>query len=175
MSTLATTLILVVFPALMLAAAVFDLLSYRIPNWISLALVAAFALAAPMAGMGLWTAAGHGGAMLLVLGVGMGLFAMGWAGAGDVKLAAAAALWFGPGDAFFYILLASVLGGVLSVAILVLRNTPLPAAIADNGWVMRLRGAERPVPYALALAPAGLICLSQSVWMPFLVSGAAIG
>ena len=40
------TLLVLVFPALVITAALRDVVSYTIPNWISLALIAAFPVAA---------------------------------------------------------------------------------------------------------------------------------
>ena len=81
------------FPALVAVAALRDATSYTIPNWISVALIGAFALAAPAVGLspaavGLHAAVGAAG---LVAGVVM--FALGWIGGGDAKLFADAALW----------------------------------------------------------------------------------
>src|SRR5438128_1250085 len=78
-----------------LIAALRDLTSYTIPNWLSLCLAAAFLPAAftlglPVAVIGLCL--GIGVAALLA---GMVMFALGWIGGGDAKLFAASALWLG--------------------------------------------------------------------------------
>jgi prepilin peptidase CpaA len=78
--------LLLVFPALVVVAALKDATSYTIPNWISLALIAAFAPVALISGaslgpIGLCLAAGVGALVL-----GMGMFAAGWIGGGDAKL-----------------------------------------------------------------------------------------
>src|SRR4051812_30411883 len=87
--------LLLVFPALVIFAGLKDLTSYTIPNWISLALIAAFPLAAlaaglPLAGLGL-----HAGVGAAALVAAMVMFALGWIGGGDAKLFAAAGLWLG--------------------------------------------------------------------------------
>ena len=86
-----TLICLALFPAALIVAALWDLTSFTIPNWISLALVAAFAPAAfaahPPMGVLLGCLATGGGALLL----GMVMFSLGWIGGGDAKLFAAAA------------------------------------------------------------------------------------
>ena len=83
---IAQLLVLAVFPALLAAAAGWDLVSYTIPNLIPIALVVtfgAYALAMHMAlpVLGLHLAVGFGG-----LALGFGLFAFGIIGGGDAKL-----------------------------------------------------------------------------------------
>ena len=50
------TLLVFVFPALVITAALRDVVSYTIPNWISVALIAAFPVAALAQGLPLATA-----------------------------------------------------------------------------------------------------------------------
>ena len=82
-------LMIVGFPALLAYAAFSDLFTMRISNPISITLVAGFFVVAgflhlPIAAIG-W----HIGCGLTVLAVTFLLFAMGWIGGGDAKLAAA--------------------------------------------------------------------------------------
>src|SRR5262245_46251156 len=81
----------VAFAALFLAAAVFDGRSYRIPNWISAALVALFVVAGLASGESLlsfWPHVALGAGVLLI---GYLLYLFTGMGAGDAKLGAAAA------------------------------------------------------------------------------------
>src|SRR5437879_626099 len=55
------------------------------------------------------------GALVLVLA--FACYARGWIGGGDAKLAASTALWFGFEYLYDYLLWASLLGGVLTLAI----------------------------------------------------------
>ncbi len=89
------TATLVLFPGLMIFAAFSDLFTMTISNRVSIALVAIFcvlalALHMPLASFGLHLACG-----LAVLVCTFGLFAFGWIGGGDAKLASATALWLG--------------------------------------------------------------------------------
>ena len=88
-------LVLAVFPALVIVAAVHDLTTFTIPNWISLALVALFLPAALIAGLSLGQLGMAAAVGFVLLCVGIGMFAMGWIGGGDAKLLAAAGLWLG--------------------------------------------------------------------------------
>jgi prepilin peptidase CpaA len=109
---------LVLFPALMVFAAVSDLFTMTISNRISLLLVAGFALLAVVGGMSLESIGMHLAAGVAVLVVAFVCFAFGWVGGGDAKLAAATALWFGFDHLMIYLAYAAVAGGILTLLIL---------------------------------------------------------
>ncbi|HEX8167093.1 MAG TPA: prepilin peptidase [Beijerinckiaceae bacterium] len=150
------TALLLVFPALMAYAAASDLLTMTIPNRLSLALVAAFAVFALASGLAWQAVLLHLAAGAAVLAVSFALFALGWIGGGDAKLAAATALWLGFGTLVEYFFVASVAGGVLTLAILALRQLPLPAVALGWAWLSRLHHPKTGVPYGVALAAAAL-------------------
>jgi len=163
---LALTAVLMVFAALVILGGVRDLVSYRIPNWISLALVAGFGVAAviglaagaPLSALGLDLAVG---AAALVAGVGM--FALGWIGGGDAKLFAAAALWIGWPAAGVYLAVTGLAGGALAVMLLSLRS-PLarPFTLAGPAWFARLAEPGENVPYGVAIAIGALAAFPAS-------------
>ena len=157
--------LLVVFPAAMAFAAASDLVSMTISNWLCLALVALFAVCTLLLGLS-WAEVGwHLAAGSLVLVICFGLFAAGWIGGGDAKLAAATTLWFGFDHLMAYLLLASVFGGVLTLVILRLRAHPLPAVAESWSWARRLHAANQGVPYGIALAFAALFILPETaIW-----------
>ena len=64
----------------------------------------------PLADIGM-----HVGAALAVLVVTFVFFARGWIGGGDAKLAAATALWLGFDQLLNYLIIASLLGGILTL------------------------------------------------------------
>jgi prepilin peptidase CpaA len=107
----------------------------------------------------------HAAAAALVLVVCFGFFAFGWMGGGDAKLASATALWLGWGFLLDYVLIASVLGGVLTLALVMARTAPLPAMLLRQGWILRLHHAKTGVPYGIALAAAGLMVYPETPWM----------
>jgi prepilin peptidase CpaA len=145
------------FPALMAAAAVSDLISMTISNRITLLILAGFPVLAYAAGLPLATIGWHGLAGLVMLAIGFALFAMGWIGGGDAKLMAATAVWFGWSHLFEYALLASFLGGGLTLAILFARRYALPLKLGEVDWVARLHDKNNGVPYGIALAAAALV------------------
>ena len=164
MSTL-DTLLLLVFPALMAFAAMSDLLTMTIPNRVSLLLIAGFLAMALLTGME-WSIIGmHLAAGMLVLVITFGLFAAGWIGGGDAKLAAATGLWCGFGMLLEYALVASMLGGLLTLLILSWRNLLLPEFALKVTWITRLHHAKTGIPYGIALAAAGLFVYpNTAIW-----------
>lgn len=170
MSPFLAAVLVLTFPALMIAGAVRDALSYTIPNWISLALVAAFPIAALAAGVPVPTLALHLGVGVAALAVGMVMFALRWIGGGDAKLFAAAALWLGWPALTTFLLYAALAGGGLAMALLTLRSTALrPMVLMGPSWMTRLASPGEPVPYGVAIAIGALVALPAS---PF---GAVLG
>lgn len=158
-------LLLTIFPAAMAFAAATDLITMTVPNRIVLALVAGFFLAAPLAGLS-WSDIGvHIAVACVALAVGFALFAPGWIGGGDAKLFAATALWLGPNFLVVYSLTASLIGGLLTLFILYMRHLPLPSALNDQGWLLKLHDKKEGVPYGIALAAAGLLIYPYTPFM----------
>ena len=153
-------LLLLVFPALVVVAGLKDLTSFTIPNWISLALIAAFAPAALASGasmtvIGLCLATG-----LASLLAGMGMFAAGWIGGGDAKLFAATALWIGWPGAFPFMLTTGLAGGALTLGLLSLRSGWFePILVGSPPWVRKLGAEGGDIPYGVAIAVGALATL----------------
>lgn len=159
----AELLVIAVLPALLALAAGWDLASYTIPNWLPAALVAAFVVFLLAAGMTLGMAGWHLLAGVLGLALGFTFFTLGFIGGGDAKLFAAVALWLGFDlDLMSYMLIASVLGGALTLALLALRKLPLPAALAGQSWLVRLHDERAGIPYGAALAAGAFLILPQT-------------
>ncbi len=156
---------LCLFPLLMAFAAWSDLFTMTISNRVSLILIAGFAILAALIGMNSVQLLSHVGAGLTVLAVTFTLFACGWIGGGDAKLAASTALWLGFDPLMNYLLYASLFGGGLTLLLLRFRAMPLPAAMAGQEWVARLHNAKSGVPYGIALAAAALAVYPSTVWM----------
>jgi prepilin peptidase CpaA len=156
---------LVLFPATMAFAASSDLLTMTISNRVTLTLLAGFFALALVTGMNHQELLSHIGAGLAVLAVTFVFFARGWIGGGDAKLAAVTALWFGFDQLLDYALYASLLGGVLTIAMLRFRLVPLPEMLARQEWLMRLHRRDSGVPYGIALAAAALLIYPETPWM----------
>jgi prepilin peptidase CpaA len=159
---IAESLVLFALPTLLIVAAAFDLASFTIPNFLNLALFAAFALFAGAVGLSLGAAGWHLLAGLLGLVVGFTLFALGWIGGGDAKLFAVMALWLGFTDMMAYALVASICGGALTLTILMLRQWPLPALLARQSWMLRLHDEHSGIPYGVALAAGAFLILPST-------------
>ena len=162
---LAQSIALILFPALMAFAASSDLLTMTISNRVTLALFAGFFVLAFVSGMSQRDLLSHVGAGFAVLTVTFVFFARGWIGGGDAKLAAVTALWFGFDQLLEYLLYASLLGGVLTLAMVRFRLLPLPRILARHEWLKRLHQLDSGVPYGIALAAAALLIYPDTPWM----------
>ncbi|UGX85284.1 A24 family peptidase [Phyllobacterium meliloti] len=156
--------ILIVFPFAMAFAGVSDLLSMTIQNRVSVILLVSFAVLAPLTGMpwdifGLHFAAG--GAVLAVTFL---LFATGTMGGGDAKLMTSTAVWIGWNmELAGYLLILSLLGGALTLAILRYRSSHLAIVYAGRfNFMQRLAQKNEGVPYGVALGAAGLMVFPSS-------------
>jgi prepilin peptidase CpaA len=160
----------IAFPALVITAALRDVTSYTIPNWISLALVAAFVPAALALGLPLPVLGLHLGVGVTGLVLGMVMFALGWIGGGDAKLFAAAALWLGWPAAATFAVWTAVAGGGLALTLLSLRSGYLrPYVVTGPAWFARLAEPGENVPYGLAIAIGALIAFPVSPFMKALI------
>lgn len=162
MPTFLSLPLVALFPLLMAFAASSDLLTMRISNRLVLATVIAFFIVALVAGLPLEEIGMHVACAALVLVVGFAFFAFGWIGGGDAKLAAATTLWLGFGMMLQYVVIASLLGGALTMLILAARRWPLPERLQKIVWLDRLHDKKTGVPYGIALAAAGLLLYSET-------------
>ncbi len=157
--------LLLLFPALMAFAASTDLFTMKISNIISIILAAGFIALGLLNRMSIADFGNHFAAGFLVLAVSFVFFARGWIGGGDAKFAAAIALWFGFAHLLDYLLIASVIGGALTLAILEFRRRALPRVLAEQAWIARLHEPTGGVPYGIALAAAALIIYPSTAWV----------
>lgn len=144
-----TQLLLIVLATLLVVAAVVDVRTFTISNKLTLAvalLAPVYWLAVPVT---LWPEVPIqiAGAVIVFLLLAAAFYA-GMMGGGDVKLAAALALWFPPGLTIKFLVLMSIAGGVLTLALL--------------AWHRAKRREGRPeIPYGVAIAFGGLAILAQ--------------
>ncbi|MDI7862821.1 prepilin peptidase [Rhizobiaceae bacterium n13] len=154
--------IFVVFPICLALAAFTDLFTMTIPNRIPALLLAGFLVVAPFAGLG-WAEFGmHLAAGLLVFSVCFALFATNIMGGGDAKLLTAAAVWFGFNQSLFlFLVYVAYLGGVVTIAILMLRarsNTLMAAGLTLPGSLLW----AKKIPYGIAIAIGGFLAFPSS-------------
>ncbi|MEP3279492.1 MAG: prepilin peptidase [Stappiaceae bacterium] len=157
--------VLTLFPLLAVLAAVTDLARMTIPNWLSMGLIAGFAILAPFSGMDMTLAGWHIATGLGLLVVTFSLFSMGWIGGGDAKYAAAIALWFGWPATLEFLLISALFGGALTIAIVAFRKMPLPQLAYNQEWITRLHDPKNGAPYGVALSCGALYVFPNTVWM----------
>ncbi|TCS18250.1 prepilin peptidase [Caulobacter sp. BK020] len=154
--------LLLIFPALVVVAALKDVTSYTIPNWISLALIAAFAPIALVSGASLATLGLCLASGFVALLVGMGMFAAGWIGGGDAKLFAAAVLWLGWPATLPFMLVTGLAGGALTLGLLSLRSGWFEPVLAGSpAWLRKLGAQGGDIPYGVAIAVGALAAFPQ--------------
>jgi prepilin peptidase CpaA len=156
-----SSLIVGIFCVLLLSAAVSDIVSYTIPNWLNGAILGFFIIlvfTAFVEGRAIaWSVLRlHLLAGSIALVAGITLFAAGWIGGGDAKFFAVASLWIGLGAMLKYALFVCMIGGVLALVILAFRRIRIPAKLAARPWVQRLAESEGGIPYGVALGVAAL-------------------
>jgi prepilin peptidase CpaA len=150
------SLVLLTFPVAMAFAAANDLFTMKIPNRVSLALIAGFVVVALFARMPLETFGINVAIGLAVLATTFVLFSLNLLGGGDAKLIAAGSLWIGANQLIDYLACVALFGGLLSLAILAYRRWVPAEALALAGWAQRLHTPRGPIPYGIAIAAGGL-------------------
>jgi len=144
-----TELLLAALALILVVAAIIDVRTFTISNRLNLAV----ALLAPLywwsAALPFWPdialqiAVAAGVLALLALA-----FAAGMMGGGDVKLAAALALWFSPASTLKFLVIMSIAGGILTLAVLARHR-------------LLFREGRPEIPYGVAIAAGGLAILAQ--------------
>lgn len=144
-----TEILLGILALLLVVAAVIDVRTFTISNRLNLGV----ALMAPLywwsAHLPLWPDIG------IQVAIAAGVFALlavafyaGMMGGGDVKLAAALALWFSPQSTLRFLVFMSIAGGVLTLVVVGLHR-------------LKKKPGKPEVPYGVAIAFGGLVILIQ--------------
>ncbi|MGE7370183.1 A24 family peptidase [Neorhizobium sp. NPDC001467] len=148
---------IMIMPICLALAAVSDLCTMTIPNKLPAALVVGFIVLAPLVGLGWYDFGMAFLAGLVVFAVCFSLFAANVMGGGDAKLLTAAACWFGFSQSLaIFLVTTAFLGGVLTIAILMIRahsNTVLAMGLA----LPQSLTTARKIPYGIAIAIAGFM------------------
>ena len=147
------------FLALCLFAALHDINSLTIPNWLNLTLAGLFIPAAAFSGLPIEMLGGHVLAGLAAFVIAFALFAFGIFGGGDAKMIPAVMLWVGPSASMEFVLAMALVGGLCALVILSVRNT-LPAAVLP-GPIRAPFEENAGVPYGVAIA-AGVFFASPA-------------
>ena len=158
--------LIVAFIGLVVYAAWSDARQLRIPNWVSIALLGLFFPTAVLSAIGLESIAWHVATAVGLLIFGFGLFAFGVFGGGDAKLMAAIGLWMGLDLVLPFVFWTVIVGGVLSVLVILLRK----GLGMWPGWLVKsAQGVFEPgkaVPYGIAITAGALITLPHMDVLP---------
>ena len=141
--------LIAILAAMLIVAATGDLRTRTIPNWLN----AAIALGAIpfwlVSGLSIWPD------IAIQIGVALAVFALfalafhlGAMGGGDVKMVAALALWLPLGAVIKLLVIMSIAGGVLTVAMLVRHR-------------LAKSGKELEIPYGVAIAFGGFWLIAE--------------
>lgn len=147
---------------LLVAIMASDILRRRIPNWAVLALLAVFAVAAILGQSPAPLSSALAGAGI-ALAVGVGLYAMGWVGAGDAKLFAVLGLFTGLAQLGPLALYTALAGGLMAIGLLVFRTKNTLAGLTARG---RAEGKGRSIPYGVAIGLAALAVAWNTGFIP---------
>ena len=145
-----------VFAILLVAAALEDAVRLRIANVTVGLVISAAVIAAIVAGpqLSLWQ---NVAAFAALLAVGTPLFASGKLGGGDVKLLAAASLWFDLAGAARMLVAVLLAGGVLALLILAARLPSWGEGIRRRVVILQPGSG---IPYGMAIAAGALIAMA---------------
>jgi prepilin peptidase CpaA len=157
-----------IFVCCLFYAIISDFTQLRIPNSVSIMLVAAFAVFAALGGAGrLWPeVALHLMIAAVVFAIFFAFFVMGWMKAGDVKLIGALMLWAGPVQGPQFVVLFAIFGGVFAVGLLALRYAlPYFPILSDIPVMSKLSHWSRRgiCPYGIPICIAAL-CVAPSIF-----------
>lgn len=155
-------LVIGVLPALVIVAAVYDLTSFTIPNFLQVILIVSFAAFAIATRLSLSVIGFHLLAALIGFGVSLALFARGYIGGGDAKLFVTLLLWLGVHDLVAFTLVTAIFGGGVTLTILAMRRFALPGFLLNQAWILRLHDPKGGIPYGVALACGLFAVLPQS-------------
>jgi prepilin peptidase CpaA len=144
-----TELLLAILAMILVVAAVIDVRTFTISNRLNLAV----ALLAPRYWWSIALPLWPGVALHIAFALGVFLllsvaFYLGMMGGGDVKLAAALALWFSPIGTLRFLVFMSIAGGVLTILVMVLHR-------------LRKKEGRPEIPYGVAIAIGALAILAQ--------------
>ncbi len=163
----------VLFCLLSVAAAVFDVWKFVIPNTVSVAVAVLFfptvlLLDDPVD----WPS--HLGGGLLVFVVGLAAYRFRILGAGDVKLLTAVSLWAGFEHLPLYLLVVAFAGGAVAGALWLLRRLIVGLVVqvgTSPGQVTlpRVLLVNEPIPYGVGIAVAAIYLASRLPWLGALV------
>jgi prepilin peptidase CpaA len=157
-------------PVLLIIAGTSDVLSLRIPNWLTVLTAVLFFPMALATGMPSAELEMHVLVGIALFIAGFLFFQVGMFGGGDAKLMAAAGLWFGSAQALPFLFMTAMAGGILALYVglwsMMSLHWDIHASDIKVGSLGKRILALKPnVPYGLAFAVGGIIAFRDTWWM----------
>lgn len=144
----------------MFAVMYYDATRFIIPNWLVGSLLLLYPLAVILSPVPVnWQMDLLG--MLGAFALGYIIFALRMMGGGDVKLIIVLSLWVGLDKLAMFGFNFAVLGGILSIVILLVRKI-IPFVVSKKDKLPRIFRNKEPVPYGLAISGAFLLMLATA-------------
>ncbi|WP_293882206.1 prepilin peptidase [Sphingomonas sp.] len=144
-------ILLTALAVVLVIAAIGDWRTRTISNWLNLAIAVGAPLWWLLNGYDLWPDVAIVFAQAVItFAIFAGMFALGAMGGGDVKMITALALWFTPIQFFNLLTVMAILGGLLTVAMLIRHK------------IQKSEGRPE-IPYGIAIAFAALWEISQTI------------
>lgn len=142
---------------LLIVVVVYDSVWFRIPNVVVGTILILFVVEA-VRGMEVMAIVSHFGAGLVMFVIGFILYSFRLFGAGDAKLLAVTGVWAGFEHLSGHVLMFSLLGGVMAILLLVLRQALF--VVSMSGWIGQVGGMRVPrlltvgadIPYGVPIA-----------------------
>jgi prepilin peptidase CpaA len=159
------TLITSLLPVLVIIAAASDVMSLRIPNWLTLTTALLFFPMALITHMPLEVFGWHLLAGALLFAAGFVFFSFGLFGGGDAKLLAAAGLWFGTAQTAQFLVLTVVAGGVLAAIVGAWAALQIDWYVKDSSIGKKFADLKPNVPYGFAIAVGAIMAYPGTWWM----------
>ena len=153
-----TLMLLAVLAIILVVAAVIDVRTFTISNGLNAAVALLGLVYWWSIDLPLWPdGAIRAGIALAVFAALAVTFYIGMMGGGDVKLAAALALWFAPGETLRFLVYMSIAGGILTLVVMLAHRRWPNWQVEDDGSPR----TKPEVPYGVAIAAGALAVLAQ--------------
>lgn len=159
------TLILSVFPLMVMAAGISDFFTFKIPNWLNALIALSVIPFVVYLGMPLEVFAWHVVAGLLFFVIGLGLFAGGLIGGGDAKMLAACALWIGWDRLMEFGVITVLAGGALVMAMTAWQFLSTRKDAGLLAWAKSFLGKQPQLPYGIAIAAGSIVVFPGTWWL----------
>ena len=158
------TLILSVFPLMVVMAGISDFFTLKIPNWLNAIIAVSVIPFVMFSNMPMEVFAWHIIAGLVTFVVAAMLFSANIIGGGDAKMLAACAVWIGWDRLMEFAVITAFAGGALVIA---MKVWVFFADHKDSGgmaWAKNFLSKKPQLPYGIAIAAGGIIVFPATCW-----------